>query len=226
MVLTKKKHLERAGKCTFYVWIQNKSVSYILFLDKEPDWRDSLHFPLNPHQGFNLFCGSMFLPRFFFVTTMGVFTELSGVKCLLKWFLYLLVFFFFNDWYLRTGWESFLSSSQSEMSMSFPIQDPPRPPLCLLQSGRWWLQPHAAHLPPGQRRMARGLPWSPWQWNGAETGRRRRPAGSDGVPGPEPRNHHRPHRGDAGKHLPLRSEQEFPRYDAGNYRKNKKKHVN
>lgn len=82
--------------------------------------------------------------------------------------------------------------------------------LRLLQHWRWGLQSNPPQISSGQRRMARGLPWSPWQWNDAETGWGRRPTRSDRIPGPKQRNHHRPHGGDARKYLPIWNQQELP----------------
>lgn len=94
--------------------------------------------------------------------------------------------------------------------MFFPLEDLPGPPLCFLQP-RWRrLQPYPAHLSPRQRWMARSFPRSARQRNDASTGWRWRAAGGHRIARTKPGNHHWPHCGDAGKHLPLWNQQELP----------------
>lgn len=110
---------------------------------------------------------------------------------------------------LKFNWNSKYIKGYTKCS--FSIKDFAGPPLCFLQS-RWWRsQLNPAQLPTRQWWMARGLPRSPWQWDDAKTGRWWRSAGGHRIRGAKQRNHHRPHSGHAGKHLPLWNQQELPR---------------
>lgn len=117
----------------------------------------------------------------------------------------------------------FLSLSQSLLSLiilSLLSHCPPplRPPDLsgfvsrLLQPWWRWLQLDNTLSSPGQWRVARSIPWSPWQRDDPAGGWWRWAARGHRITRTEPRDHHWPFGGRVGEFFPYWTQQELSRY--------------